>query len=178
MRLCALLAILLSGCSASAPSTDRRIPSYRRFTCTAVYAVEGDLLLATCADKLERLRLIGIDAPEIEKSRKAKRDARQGGRTLAAELARGTQAANFVRGLVHEGDQIALVFDKRQRDEEKSLLVYVYLPDGGMLNARIVETGYAVPASPPPNTRYKKLFEQLHRRARQVGRGLWRARSR
>ncbi|MEE8424448.1 MAG: thermonuclease family protein [Elusimicrobiota bacterium] len=174
MRLCALLAILLSGCSASAPSTDRRIPSYRRFTCTAVYAVEGDLLLATCADKLERLRLIGIDAPEIESSRKAKRDAKKSGRSLAAELARGSKAANYVRGLVHEGDRIALVFDKRQRDEEKHLLAYVYLPDGGMLNARILETGYAVPSPVPPNTRYKKLFNELYRRAKKVGRGLWR----
>lgn len=174
MRLTVLFSIFLAGCSALPISAVKRIPSYKRLTCKAVYAVEGDLLLATCGNKLERIRLIGIDSPETVKSRKAKRRAKKGGRSLAAELARGSKAANYVRGLVHEGDKISLVFDRRQRDESKRLLAYVYLPDGGMLNARILETGYAVPAPRSPNTRYKKLFAELHRRAVKVGRGLWR----
>ena len=47
-------------------------------------------------------------------------------------------------------------------DKYNRLLAYVYLPDGRMLNALLVEKGYAEPARYEPNVRYADYFESLN----------------
>ncbi|MBW8056808.1 MAG: thermonuclease family protein [candidate division NC10 bacterium] len=52
--------------------------------------------------------------------------------------------------------------------------VDVYLDDGTFVNAWLVENGYAMVMTVPPNVKYQDLFLKLQREAREAGRGLWR----
>ncbi len=53
-------------------------------------------------------------------------------------------------------------------------VIYVYLDNGTFVNAWLVENGYAVVMTFPPNVKYEALFLKLQRAAREAGRGLWR----
>ncbi len=58
-----------------------------------------------------------------------------------------------------------------QRDRYGRLLAYVYLEDGTFVNAWLVENGYAMVMTIPPNVRNQDVFLKLQREAK---RGLWR----
>ncbi len=53
------------------------------------------------------------------------------------------------------------------------LLAYVYLEDGTFVNAWLVENGYAMVMTVPPNVKHQELFLKLQREAREARRGLW-----
>lgn len=106
----------------------------------------------------ERVRLIGINAPEIA------HDSRP------AEYF-GREAADFTRRRLR-GREVALAFDVQKRDQYGRLLAYVF--DGERLfNAELVARGYAQVMTVPPNVLYADLFRDLQREARAAGRGLW-----
>ena len=73
----------------------------------------------------ETVRLLGIDTPEV-------------GEPGAAE------AARYVQQLT-QGDTVFLAFDFRRRDRYNRLLAFVYLADGSLLNARLLECRLAEP---------------------------------
>lgn len=100
----------------------------------------------------ERIRYIGIDAPET-------------GEYFAAE------AVEKNRELV-EGKRVRLESDVEDRDEYGRLLSYVWLDDI-MVNAELVRLGCAYSYSLVPNVKYRQLFLQLEREARKLRRGLW-----
>jgi micrococcal nuclease len=62
-----------------------------------------------------------------------------------------------------------------RRDRYGRALAYVWLHDGRMFNELLAERGYATPLTIPPNVDYAKRFAAAARRAREAGRGLWRA---
>jgi len=111
----------------------------------------------------ERVRLMGIDAPEIKHSTKA-----------GAEM--GREAAAFARKLA-EGKQVRLEFDPsnptiNHTDSRKRTLAYVFLADGTFLNSELVKQGYAF-CIPGFMHKYREEFERLEREARENKRGLW-----
>lgn len=133
-------------------------------------AIDGDTLeLADGA----RVRLIGIDTPEMHDSPKLNRDSQRSGQDVAAIKALGRRAYEFTKGLV-EGKQVSLEFDIEKYDKYKRLLAYAYLKDGTFVNAKIVEEGYASLMTFPPNVKYADLFLRLYQQARGNKRGLWR----
>jgi len=131
--------------------------------------VDGDTLVL--ANK-ERVRLIGIDTPEMHDSNKLNRDAQRSGQDAEAIKQLGRRSYEFTKKLV-EGKRVRLEFDVERLDKYKRLLAYVYLPDGSMLNAEIIEQGYASLMTYPPNVKYADLFLKLYQEARKNRRGLW-----
>jgi micrococcal nuclease len=131
--------------------------------------VDGDTLLLETGD---RVRLIGIDTPEMHESNKLYRDAQRTGSDTATIQKMGRRAYEFTRNLA-EGKRVSLEFDVEKRDRYKRLLAYVYLKDGRFLNAEIVKEGYASLMTIPPNVKYADLFLRLYQEARQSSRGLW-----
>ncbi len=131
--------------------------------------VDGDTLVL---ENNERVRLIGIDTPEIHESNKLDRDVQRFGQDAATIKRLGQRAYEFTRKLV-EGKRVRLEFDVERLDRYKRLLAYVYLEDGTFVNAAIVEQGYASLLTYPPNVRYADLFLKLYAQARQNQRGLW-----
>ena len=133
--------------------------------------VDGDTL--ELQDK-ERVRLIGIDTPEMHESKKLRRDAQYTNQDISTIQKLGRQSYEFTKKLT-EGKRVSLEFDVDRRDRYGRLLAYVYLKgDGTFVNAEIVKQGYASLMTFPPNVKYADLFLKLYREARENRRGLWR----
>ncbi len=84
----------------------------------------------------------------------------------------GMKAAEANRVLV-DGKTVRLEFDVQQLDKYGRTLAYVYLEDGTFVNAWLVENGYAMVMTVPPNVKHQELFLILQREAREGRRGLW-----
>ena len=157
------MVLVIAGCQASSG----RDYSYSNILVTR--AVDGDTLVL---ENKERVRLIGIDTPELHESNKLYRDAQRSGQQVEVIKQLGRQSYEFTKNLV-EGKRVRLEFDVERYDKYKRILAYVYLEDGTFVNARIVEEGYASLMTYPPNVKYADLFLKLYREARQNQRGLW-----
>lgn len=131
--------------------------------------VDGDTLILESG---ERVRLIGIDTPEIHDSSKLHKDSKRTGQDLKTIKAMGERSYQFTKNLA-EGKYVSLEFDVDRFDRYDRLLAYVYLKDGTFINAKIVEEGYASLLTIPPNVKYADKFQQLYQQARENKRGLW-----
>ncbi|MBI5115835.1 thermonuclease family protein [Candidatus Poribacteria bacterium] len=72
--------------------------------------------------------------------------------------------------------QVTLKLDVQVRDKYGRLLAYVCLEDGQdtFVNTKLVQNGYAVIMTVPPNVKHAELFLKLQREAARYQRGLWR----
>ncbi len=131
--------------------------------------VDGDTLVL---ENGERVRLIGIDTPEMHESEKLNRDASRSQQDVETIKQLGRIAYEFTKKLV-EGKRVKLEFDVEKYDKYKRILAYVYLIDGTFVNAKIVQEGYASLMTYPPNVKYADLFLKLYQEARADRRGLW-----
>jgi len=129
---------------------------------TVLHVVDGDTIHVQRGAYLEKVRYIGIDAPEIHHP------------IWGAEPG-GPEAAALNRRLVG-GRHVRLELDVRTRDQYGRLLAYVWVDDL-MVNAELVRLGYAQVMTVRPNVRHQALFVKLQREARAAGRGLWAASS-
>jgi micrococcal nuclease len=135
--------------------------------------VDGDTVQARLSGgPSERVRLIGIDTPEMYESEKLERDARQSGRSREEIVALGRLAWLFARRLL-DGTDVGLEMDVQPRDQHGRLLAYAWMRDGRMFNVVVLHEGYAQTLTIPPNVKYAALFASCQREARQARRGLW-----
>jgi micrococcal nuclease len=108
----------------------------------------------------EKVRLIGIDAPE----------SRNTGQKKIGYF--GKEAKNYLtKYLLNK--KVRLETDVRPRDRYNRLLAYVYLENGTFLNAHLVKNGYAMVYTVPPNVKHADYFVKLQQEARKNKRGLW-----
>jgi len=129
---------------------------------TVVRVIDGDSLEVKLDGGNEKVRLIGVDTPEM-------------GRNDRVVEYFAAEAAAFTRKLA-QGKRVKLETDPEgdTRDRYGRALRYVYLPDGRMLNAVIVSEGYGHAYTRFPFSRLEE-FRKLEREARDAGRGLWNA---
>jgi micrococcal nuclease len=144
---------------------------------TVVKIIDGDTLAVKYQGKEEKVRLIGMDTPEVSYNRKTKRDMEKSGKDLKAIIAQGKKASAYVKTLVKKGDKVGLEFDVQKIQPAKDgyparLLAYVYLANGRMLNEEIVRAGYASLMTIPPDVKYQEWFLEGYREAREKKRGL------
>jgi len=125
---------------------------------TVVRVVDGDTIYVQLTDRVEKIRYVGVNAPELH-------------HPLKGEEPGGREAAAMNRHLVG-GRHVRLELDVRTRDRYGRLLAYVWVGDT-MINAELVRQGYAQVITVPPNVRYQELFVTLQRDARNAHRGLW-----
>ena len=129
-----------------------------------VHVVDGDTLDLRVKDgdkPTTRVRLWGVDTPELSKP---------GSTDPAEPLAE--EATEYVRGLV-EGERVKLLLQRhRTRGVYGRLLCYVQLPDGTVLNARLIEAGYS-----KHETRWshdqQDRYQAIEARARKAGLRVW-----
>lgn len=131
--------------------------------------IDGDTLIL---ENGQRVRLIGIDTPEVHFSQKLRRDSRRSQTDMATIQKMGRLAWEFTRRLL-EGKRVRLEFDVQRYDKYGRLLAYVYLKDGTFVNAEIIKEGYANLMTIPPNLRYVDLFREMYQKARESRKGLW-----
>jgi micrococcal nuclease len=126
---------------------------------TVTHVVDGDTIdvLMKPGQPAVRVRLIGIDAPEVE----------------GQSQSFGVAASNYAKARC-EGRVVTLRLDELQRDHDKygRLLAYVYLSNNELLNESLVRDGMAF-----SHRRFRcDLSSQLdsaENEARKSGRGMW-----
>jgi micrococcal nuclease len=119
-----------------------------------VRVVDGDTVVLSGIGKV---RLIGVDTPEV----------------FGGAECYGREASAFAKRVLEPGRRVSLRLGVEPRDRYGRALAYVWLRDGRLFNATLVEAGYAVPLTIPPNVDHAELFVAAARRARRAGRGLW-----
>lgn len=123
-----------------------------------VRVVDGDTIHVRLGGREQTVRYIGVNTPETVDPRRAVERF-------------GKEASERNRQLV-EGKTVTLEKDVSHTDRFGRLLRYVYV-DGRMVNAALVEEGYAHASAFPPDVKYRDLFTRLEREARSAKRGLW-----
>ena len=122
--------------------------------------VDGDTIRIDYNGRSERVRLIGVDTPEMNDPKK---DVR----------ASAKRANAFTKKLLRK-KTVYLRFDEDRRDRYNRLLAYVYrAPDGLFVNLELVRLGYGYALVKYP-FKHKDLFQHYEAQARQARRGLWR----
>ena len=128
-----------------------------------VWVVDGDTIHVRVGPRIEKVRYIGVNAPEIPHP--GARGWREG----------GARAHEVNRRLV-AGRDVRLELDLGRRDPYGRLLAYAWVKRArrwAMVNAEMVRRGYAQVMTIPPNVKHQGLFLTLQREARAARRGFW-----
>ena len=108
-----------------------------------------------------KIRLIGIDAPESYNL----------GTKVRKEYF-GKEAKIYLTNLL-KNKKVKLTFDIQKTDRYGRILAYAYLENGVFINRHLVENGYAMVATFPPNVKFVEGFTKAEKSARNKKRGLW-----
>lgn len=123
--------------------------------------IDGDTIEVSLNSKTERVRLIGIDSPEIPDERKPVQCF-------------GKEASNKAKEVLNN-KTIILESDPTQRDKDEygRLLRYVFV-DNLNFNELMISEGYAYEYTFKGNSyKYQPEFIQAEKIARESSRGLW-----
>lgn len=131
--------------------------------------VDGDTVKLSNGQKM---RLIGVDTPEVHYSNKLLKDSDRTGRDIKTIQALGRKASDFTKNLCL-GKKARLEFDVEKHDRYGRLLGYLYLEDGTFVNGKILEEGYGQVMTVPPNVKHAEYFLKLQKDARAKRKGLW-----
>jgi len=140
----------LGGCAPSAPSGQ---PA----AAVVAQVLDGDTLVLAGGQKV---RLLGIDAPELEKAGQPAGFLAHKAKKVLTDLA--------------SGQQVRLHYDALRYDRYGRLLAVLYLADGTNLNRELVRQGLARVYTIPPNLRFREELLQAQREAILAQRGIWR----
>jgi micrococcal nuclease len=148
---------LVAACSRVA---ERGPPTVGGVVVPVTRVVDGDTIHVTYQGHDDKVRLIGVDTPEV---------SWYGGQ----EGCFGAEAGRYTRSRL-TGESVRLAFDVQLRDRYGRLLAYVHLGDE-LFNLSLVRLGYATADPVPPDTRMAERFARAEDDARAAGRGLWSA---
>jgi micrococcal nuclease len=122
---------------------------------------DGDTIRVRLDGEVERLRYIGIDAPELRPES-----------GVAEPLAEEATAAN---AQLVEGEDVCLEVDVSDRDRFGRLLRYAWLADGTMVNEALVLAGLAEAVEFRPDTgHHDDILQPAEDEAMAEARGIWR----
>jgi micrococcal nuclease len=119
--------------------------------------IDGDTFVYTDPHAV-KVRLIGIDAPEMR--------GKEGVQPFAQK------ATAWLRAQIDQ-KEVCLELDVDSHDRYERLLAYVYLKDGTFINRQSIEQGYARVLRIKPNTKYATSFQAWQKTAVQQQRGIW-----
>ena len=130
-------------------------------TAAVVEVIDGDTVDVRINSQVVRIRLIGIDTPEVVDPR---RPVECFGREASAKA--------------HElldGQTVAFEADPSQDDRDRygRSLRYLWLPDGRLFNLEMIAQGYAFEYTYNVPYQYQQSFKQAEQDARAQQRGLW-----
>jgi micrococcal nuclease len=117
---------------------------------------DGDTVSIMIKRKEEKVRLIGIDAPEI------------------GQKPWGEEAKKYLETLLISSDwKVRLEYDVEKRDKYGRILAYLRTIDGKFINLLMVKNGYAMLYTVPPNIKYVNDLRAAQEEARQGKLGIW-----
>lgn len=116
---------------------------------------DGDsIVVRTERGKTEKVRLIGIDAPELR------------------QKPWGREARKHLKKLL-SGASVRLETDVVKRDRYGRLLAYVWTTGGRFINLEMIKDGYAVLYTIPPNVKHADMLRNAQSEARENKTGIW-----
>jgi len=129
-------------------------PTYGKYNAFCIGVIDGDTIIVLLNGIEERVRLVGVDTPEV-------------GQCFSNE------ATNFTRGML-ENKSVVLEDDKTslERDVYGRILSYVYAPGNTMANRELVRLGYGIAYIAYP-FRYQSEFVSLESSSKNSQIGLW-----
>jgi len=125
-----------------------------------VKVVDGDTIKLDIDGETTTVRLIGIDTPESVHPDQTK------------NVPEGKLASDHTKELLGRSD-VYIEYGEEPYDRYGRVLAYVYINDDTMVNAEILDDGYAQVLTIKPNDKYEEYFKQLEQDARSHDRGLW-----
>ncbi len=127
-----------------------------------VEVIDGDTIKVSLNDKIETVRLLGIDTPEVPNPYKP-------------TGCFGKEASDKTKQILGN-KSVYLVPDPMSSDRDKygRLLRYVFLENGYFLNAELIKEGYAYNYIYEP-FQFMKEFNRLETMAKDEKLGLWNA---
>src|SRR5438105_8482370 len=135
-----------------------------RLLVRVVHVDDGDTIDVRIGNRVERVRYIGIDAPEIAHAPSDGRPGRTG--------TRGGSDATRMNAALVGGRAVGLELDVETRDRYGRLLAYVWAGET-MINAELIRRGYARTMPIAPNLRYATRLAAPESEPRAQHRGLW-----
>jgi micrococcal nuclease len=149
-RSCVVFLSLTLLTQSPACASSRRI-AQQESRCIVSRVVDGDTF--RCSDG-RRVRLIGIDSPE------------------SPQGPYGTKAAGALRVMLPSGTPVRLEHDVTPTDRYGRLLVYAWIGPT-LVNEAMVQDGWAVLYTRPPNVKYAERLWRAQNEARTRSAGLW-----
>ncbi len=122
------------------------------------YVHDGDTVHL---DDGRKLRLIGINTPELARHDRPEQ--------AFAQAARDT----LIKRLARHDNRVALVYGKERQDRHERTLVHLFSPDGDNLQAHLLAQGLATAIAHPPNLTYAECYARMEKAARCRGSGIW-----
>jgi micrococcal nuclease len=125
------------------------------------HIIDGDTIIVRMGGVDEKVRLLGIDTPEVDESR-------------GPVECYGKEASEKTTSLL-EGQSVYLETDPTQakRDSYDRLLAYVYTSDSTLINKILVEGGYAREYTYDEPYLFQADFKAAEKSARTKEQGLW-----
>jgi endonuclease YncB( thermonuclease family) len=144
-------------------STESDWDKYNEKTFTVVKVVDGDTIdinIPNADYPTTRIRLLGVDTPETEKS-------------PSGAMYYGKEASEFTAKTAL-GQKVTVLLDKlsKTRDKYHRLLGFVRFSDGRILNEELVSQGFGYADTRFPHSYYKEYI-QLEKNAEKQKKGLW-----
>ena len=107
-----------------------------------------------------KVRLIGINTPELERDTPAQAFATEARDALIAAIA-------------PHNNRVDLVYGLERHDRYKRTLAHLFTPDGENLQAHLLLQGMATAIAHPPNIAYSECYARQEKTARCDGKGIW-----
>lgn len=117
---------------------------------------DGDTVSIMINGSAEKLRLIGIDAPEMGQ--------RPWGEKSKRRLERIISSTNR---------NVSVEYDIDKRDGYGRLLAYLWTENREMVNLKMLKDGYALMLTVPPNVRHVEKFRKAQKEAYEKRLGIW-----
>lgn len=140
---------------------------------TILSVVDGDGMIVRhkFSHEVIEIRLYGIDAPEVKRCKKLRKDeqiTRLAGQFL---IKLGHESRRFLASIAPIGSIVHLKQEKVSKiDFYGRHLAYAFLPDGRCINELMITSGYAKPLTEYPCNELGK-YRTLNAEAKRVGAG-------
>lgn len=155
LALFAFVAVWLSAPSV-APPVSQDIP-VEAVEATVDYVHDGDTLFVNLDGERVKVRLIGIDTPEVGDNFECY----------------GDEATALARSLMPSGSTVWALADGGTHDRYGRSLFYLFTDEGTLVNVELVARGAAETLLISDNDRYWPELEAAERVAREGGVGVW-----
>jgi micrococcal nuclease len=132
------------------------------FAATVSYVHDGDTLFLDNGSTEIKVRLIGIDTPELDSQQNP--DAGE---------CYGEEARELLRDFLPEGTAVWALEDREPEDRYGRSLLYLYLGDGTFVNLAMIELGAAEALKVGDNDRYWPQLRDAEDEANAAQLGMW-----